>query len=96
MRRSGCDFILMVDSDKAIDSEAQRDYELWRGNKKIRTATEVDLLCLMTEGKWDLIFEFKYRRPELKKRVDELEFQYLDDHDQRMSQWKRCNWLINR
>lgn len=79
----------MVDSDKAIDTEEQQKYEAHRVLKrKIMTATEQSLLKLMNEGKGRLIAEFKYRRPELRAWVEQLEIAYWDDHDQRMSQWK--------
>jgi hypothetical protein len=68
--------------------EEEDNEELSKLDKKIKKATEIELLKLMNEGKWDLISEFKYRIPHLKKWVDELEYQYWDDHDQRMSQWK--------
>jgi hypothetical protein len=55
--------------------------ELSKLDKKINKATEIELLKLMKEGKWDLISEFKYRMPHLKKWVDELEYQFWDDHD---------------
>jgi len=62
--------------------------ELSKLDKKIKKATEADLLKLMRESKWGLIAEFKYRRPELRAWVEQLEIAYFDDHDQRMSQWK--------
>jgi len=77
--------------DDAIGNKKEKegeDTELSKLDKKIRKATEADLLRLMDEGKWSLISEFKYRRPELCEWVDELEYRYWDDHYARMSQWK--------
>jgi hypothetical protein len=51
-------------------------------------ATERDLLKYMRNGEWAKISEFKYRMPHLREWVEELEYQYWDDYDQRMSQWK--------
>jgi hypothetical protein len=65
--------------------EEEDNEELSKLDKKIKKATEIELLKLMNEGNWDLISEFKYRMPHLKKWVDELEHQYWDDHDQPIS-----------
>jgi hypothetical protein len=71
-------------------AEGEDNSRLAKLDAKIRTATEQDLLRLMKEGgsKWGLIAQFKYRRPELREWIDELEYRYWDDHYAHMSQWK--------
>lgn len=68
------------------DDEAAQDYKLFKENERVRKATEADLKRLMQEGKWKIIAEFKYFRPELRKWVEQLETQWFDDHNNRMSE----------
>jgi hypothetical protein len=68
--------------------EEEDNSKLSKLDKKIKKATEIELFKLMSEGKRALISEFKYRRPDLREWVGELEYQYWSRKDQDNSQWK--------
>ena len=55
--------------------------ELAKLNEKIKTATERDIIRLLNEGRFDLISEFSYRMPHLRRWVNSLEDLYWSQKD---------------
>jgi hypothetical protein len=75
---SDCNFDKLVDEALGLD---KNNNEREMMERQIMKATQRDLLKYMHTGKWQKISEFKYRRPQLRKFVEELEISWFDDHE---------------
>jgi hypothetical protein len=75
------------DPPYSLADKARQDYFTGR-LPELKTTSELYIEELARKGRFDLIEELKYKRPELAKWVNQIINDMYDDHEQRMREWK--------